>query len=127
MERGSDEARLRDYQKNAAFVLFVFLICFSDFVSLTRSLADVLAPLVWSGFFAVPLTGLIDWINRKTTCYAHLLCGDHTLVDAEKIDFVCNANENQIVLEQSEVGKTLMNSLERPSSGKCGGFFFSML
>lgn len=59
--RGSD--RLQEYQRNAAFVAVTLVIAFAALVFLTKSLSNVLSPLIWSAFFAVPLTGLISALN----------------------------------------------------------------
>eukprot|EP00930_Biecheleria_cincta_P101369 TRINITY_DN93006_c0_g1_i1.p1 TRINITY_DN93006_c0_g1~~TRINITY_DN93006_c0_g1_i1.p1 ORF type:complete len:513 (+),score=70.02 TRINITY_DN93006_c0_g1_i1:147-1685(+) len=56
--------RVHEYQQNAAFVGFILVVCFAAFVYLTENLREVLIPLVWSAFFALPVTSLIGYINR---------------------------------------------------------------
>lgn len=49
-----------EYQRNTAFVGFVLVVCFASFMHITGTVRLMLVPLVWSCFFALPLTGLID-------------------------------------------------------------------
>jgi len=57
--------RVHEYQQNAAFAGFILVVCFAAFVYLTENLREVLIPLVWSAFFALPMTSLIGYINRS--------------------------------------------------------------
>jgi len=56
-------SRLQEYQQNTAFVGFMGLVCTSAIVYLSKNLSEVLVPLMWAAFSALPLTGLISVLN----------------------------------------------------------------
>mmetsp|Transcript_69948 Transcript_69948/g.130759 ORF Transcript_69948/g.130759 Transcript_69948/m.130759 type:complete len:630 (+) Transcript_69948:87-1976(+) len=55
---------MEDFQRNAAFVAFMGLMCTAAIVYLTNNFRDTLIPLVWSAFFAMPLTLMIASIEQ---------------------------------------------------------------
>mmetsp|Transcript_48180 Transcript_48180/g.112730 ORF Transcript_48180/g.112730 Transcript_48180/m.112730 type:complete len:605 (-) Transcript_48180:240-2054(-) len=57
-------AMMEDFQRNAAFIAFMGLMCTAAIVYLTKSFRDTLIPLVWSAFFAMPLTLMIASIEQ---------------------------------------------------------------
>jgi len=56
-------SRLQEYQANTIFVGFMGLVCTSAIVYLTQNLSEVIVPLMWAAFAAMPLTGLISVLN----------------------------------------------------------------
>lgn len=68
------DRRLQEFQRNSAFVAFMVVVCFAAFVYLAGYLQSVVTPLIWSGFFAVPLNGLITRIDAFTVRCARCLC-----------------------------------------------------
>lgn len=59
-----------EFQRNAAFVAFTLVICQAGVVYLAGKLQSVVIPLIWSAFFAVPVTGLVDRIDHATNVAA---------------------------------------------------------
>lgn len=57
--------RLQDYQRNAVFVGFMLVVCTAALVYLTQSLREVLFPLIWACFVAMPLNGIISWLRER--------------------------------------------------------------
>jgi len=112
MDGGS--SYLQEFQRNTAFVVLVVVGGLAAFVYLTSTLVDVLVPLIWSAFFAVPLTGLIGVIDRNVTKWASWLHWQgHDSVQSG-IEFRAKAGENSIFLENGPEAKQLLEHLSHP-------------
>jgi len=111
------DERVKEYQRNAAFVGFILVVCFSGFVYLTQSLKEVLVPLVWSGFFALPLTILIACIDDGISgcigrCYG-LVSGQWRQQTAPA-GFSAVQGDRSIVLEAGPASDAILAELEGP-------------
>eukprot|EP00429_Kryptoperidinium_foliaceum_P072058 CAMPEP_0176071580 /NCGR_PEP_ID=MMETSP0120_2-20121206/35753_1 /TAXON_ID=160619 /ORGANISM="Kryptoperidinium foliaceum, Strain CCMP 1326" /LENGTH=166 /DNA_ID=CAMNT_0017405239 /DNA_START=16 /DNA_END=513 /DNA_ORIENTATION=+ len=62
-------SRLAHFQKNAAFVGFIAIVCFVGVLYILSYLSAVVIPLVWAAFFAMPLhstfSRLEDVLHRR--------------------------------------------------------------
>merc|ERR1719277_2057025 len=98
------DARVKDFQRNTAFVSFIFVLCFAAFLFLTQSLRGLLVPLVWSAFFAVPLTALISDINKVVVRLITLLlrpfrCTAEHPIYHSPLPFKAYSGKNVLVVE----------------------------
>jgi predicted PurR-regulated permease PerM len=112
----STSRSLAEFQRNTAFIIVVILGGLAAFVYLTKNLVDVVVPLVWSAFFAVPLTGLIYNIDGFLTSLAgRARWGGGLHQGSEKgIPFTAKAGRNRIAMQYSDEVRTLLKKLEHP-------------
>jgi predicted PurR-regulated permease PerM len=110
-----DLAKLQQFQRNTAFVVLVIVGGLAAFVYLTSTLVEVLVPLIWSAFFAVPLTGLIGLIDRSVTkfgSWARWQSDNSSMLRG--IAFRAKAGENLIYIEKTAEAKQLLAHLTIP-------------
>jgi len=114
--------RVRDFQRNTAFVAFIFVVCFACFVFVMQNLRNVLVPLVWSAFFAVPLTALISDINQCMIYVINMVC--RLLRRGEErigaVPFKAVAGENVLVVEKTQAVMTMLKRVNHPTRNYCG-------
>jgi len=121
---------LQDFQRNAAFVVVVIIGGFALFVYLAHTLVDVLVPLIWAAFFAVPLTGLIGKIDKCITdssgCFRWCCSGRST----KTVHFTAKTRENHIILDgddakNAKAAEVLKQHLQHPCDHLCEWMPFS--
>jgi len=114
---------LADYQRNAAFVAFILLVCVASFIYLVETFVDVLVPLVWSLFFAVPLTALISLVDEHVTHWSSKLVwtiyGDHKKAALDVVAFTAQEGESHITLEMGPPTLLLLEKLDHPCETRC--------
>lgn len=113
---------LQDFQRNVGFVVVVIIGGFAVFVYLAGSLADVMVPLIWAAFFAVPITALIGRIDGFVTSLLSVirrrLRGEDHTGDGMSWDFTAEAGDNCITLSNDDA-KELTDKLEHPGPEMC--------
>lgn len=107
-----ESLHLQEFQRNTAFVVLVVVGGLAAFVYLTSTLVDVLVPLIWSAFFAVPLTGLIGRINNCVTKWASWARWQSHFQNG--IAFKARVGENHIFLESGPETTELLEHLRHP-------------
>jgi|Transcript_363 predicted PurR-regulated permease PerM len=109
-----ERSSLQDFQRNTAFVVLVIVGGLAAFVYLTSTLVDVLVPLIWSAFFAVPLTGLIGLINSSVTKCGSWARWRRPGSEQSGIAFRATTGDNRIFLENGPAAKQLLEHLSHP-------------
>lgn len=93
---GDEEKRLAEYQRNAAFVGFMMLVCGGSLVYLTKNLSEVFVPLIWAAFTAMPLNALISTLDPAiVACFTSIrklakckkACSNHDEENATSFNF----------------------------------------
>lgn len=125
MDAASSRAELKDYQRNTTFVLFAGVVSIACLLYLTRTLVDVLVPLVWSVFFAVPLTALIsrieNFLTHSTSFFWWLIRLNPSGASIPPVSFTATVGENSILLEDGPSANALLDKLYHPceAAGYC--------
>lgn len=117
-----EDGGLKEFQRNATFAIIVFLVGFASFVYLATNLADVLVPLIWAAFFAIPLTGAITKIDRFITASMGRLRScmrDDGTIPKAGVKFTAQAGENRISIKRGQNVEALMNRLQHPCESWC--------
>eukprot|EP00451_Oxyrrhis_marina_P015749 CAMPEP_0204309660 /NCGR_PEP_ID=MMETSP0469-20131031/1229_1 /ASSEMBLY_ACC=CAM_ASM_000384 /TAXON_ID=2969 /ORGANISM="Oxyrrhis marina" /LENGTH=223 /DNA_ID=CAMNT_0051289307 /DNA_START=57 /DNA_END=725 /DNA_ORIENTATION=- len=123
--------RLEAFQRNVAFAAFIGVICLAGFFYLMEFLREVLAPLIWALFFALPLNAAVmklnDYSIHLLSCCCRPFRGRITVQD--EVSFLHNPGENTIMVENTvenarwvqRVNDPLINCREcrRPYTAKC--------
>jgi len=122
---GSLQARVQEYQRNASFAAFILVVCTSAFVYLTHSLRSMLLPLVWSAFWALPLTALMGHINHLAVCcsrWAARLLGLSQGPSPEPVPFAATAGEASVQLERGPATAALVRRVRPHPNRWCRPF-----
>lgn len=115
--------RLREFQRNASFVGFIFIACFACSVYLVEKLRDVMIPLVWAAFFALPTCALIsrideglvlavDWCRRRLPWHQAMDDGE-TLASGD-MAFTTNAGSRYIYVFSGSELDTWLSAVNDP-------------
>jgi len=106
---------VREFQQNCSFLAFMCLVVFASLVYTTKTLRDVIVPLAWSAFFAVPLVGLIERIDRFTIKFCDWLCGSGIGSD-ETVPFRASMGDHKVTLPRTHASLAILESVD----GICG-------
>lgn len=117
---------LSEFQRHIAFLGFVVLVCFAAFIYLAVSLVDVLLPLMWSAFFAVPLTALIFRISTGTVRCCNVIgsCLDDGYDPDKAVTFWILPTKNRIYLDDSPEIQAILERVHNPCVVCCRGCCF---
>lgn len=114
---------LQDFQRNTAFVVVVVFGGFALFVHLASTLVDVLVPLIWAAFFAVPLTGMIGKVESLLTisCSCFRWCWRSGPHNCTPVNFTAKTGENYLTFDDKseEAAVVLKEHLQHPCKRLC--------
>jgi predicted PurR-regulated permease PerM len=105
---------LEECQRNSAFVAFMLLVCFAALIFICDALEYVLVPLVWSAFFAIPLTLLISFLNRSLVACASQLNGTQRATFSEAVEFRATSGEDVISLNRNSETLAFLERVNNP-------------
>lgn len=111
------------YQRNASFAAFVLVVCFAGVYYLTTSIREMVTPLIWSAFFAIPLTELIliadKFILTYTSFVLDKVCESRTVHRrADTIDFCAAFGDTHIKVGSGSGLSSFLEGLNPPASCK---------
>ncbi|CAE7524593.1 unnamed protein product [Symbiodinium pilosum] len=124
---------LEDFQRNAAFVAFMLIVCFGVFVFITRNLRETITPLCWAAFFAVPSTLLISYFDRLINAVMsrlvqlwHRLWGSRRIECPAFVHFVAVQGDSHICLDHAPGTTAFLRKVNTPCIG-CGRWLLKVL
>jgi len=124
---------LEDFQRNAAFVAFMIIVCFGVFVFITRNLRETITPLCWAAFFAVPCTLLISYLDRLINAVMsrlvqlwHRMWGSRRAECPEFVHFVSAQGDSHICLDHAPGTAAFLRKVNTPCIG-CGTGLLKLL